>query len=75
MKNISFIVGGFGSCLLQNLCLASILLFQGPLACVAIGYKTTEEQPTWYRLRNPDTGEQSFPDDISGHCLLIYIIF
>ncbi|KAF6034419.1 hypothetical protein EB796_007269 [Bugula neritina] len=42
---------------------------KGPLACVCLGYKTTEEECTWYMLKHPRTGVKSFPMNLLAHCL------
>lgn len=39
------------------------------MACVSLGYRTTKDQPNWYKLRHPGTGEKSFPDNLSAHYL------
>ena len=43
------------------------LLLQGPLACLANGYQTSEECQTWYQLRHPTTGQPCFPDDLAPY--------
>ncbi|XP_067936177.1 betaine--homocysteine S-methyltransferase 1-like [Watersipora subatra] len=42
---------------------------EGPLACLALAYHTTEEHPTWYKLKHHRTGARSFPNDMGAHFL------
>ncbi|XP_070568437.1 betaine--homocysteine S-methyltransferase 1-like [Ptychodera flava] len=37
---------------------------KGPLACLPVPCKTTEEQPTFFMLTEPQTGKKLFPNDI-----------
>ena len=36
---------------------------------MSIAYRTTEDEPTWYKLKHPRTGKISFPDDLGAHFL------
>lgn len=42
-------------------------LCKGPIACLPVLYRTTEEQKTMQSLINPKTGKRSFPVDLPAH--------
>ena len=47
----------------------TVIISQGPLACISLGYRTTEEEPTYYFLTHPEHKTRSFPDNLGAHGL------
>lgn len=39
---------------------------KGPIACLPVPYRTTEEFPTMQSLKDPDTGRRAFPVDLTA---------
>ncbi|KAH9503691.1 hypothetical protein Btru_067172 [Bulinus truncatus] len=40
---------------------------KGPIACLPVPYRTTEEFPAMQSIIDPETGRQAFPYDLPGH--------